>query len=38
MRRKKIGTHYTIETRLLIEEYLNEGKTVTEIAKLISSG
>lgn len=35
MKRKTIGTHYTLETRLLIEEYLNEGKTVTEIAKLL---
>ena len=35
MKRKIMGTHYTLETRLLIEEYLNEGKTVTEIAKLL---
>lgn len=36
MKRKIIGTHYTLETRLLIEEYLNEGKTITEIAKILN--
>lgn len=35
MKRKVIGTHYTIETRKIIEENLNIGSTVTEISNIL---
>lgn len=33
MKRKNKHTHFTIETRLFIEEELNNGSTITEISK-----
>lgn len=34
MKRKKINTHFTLETRTIIENLLNEGKSITEISIL----
>lgn len=36
MKRTKINTHYTLETRLFIEEELNQGNSVTQIAKKLN--
>lgn len=35
MKRKMVRTHYTLETRMVIEENLNIGLTVTDIAKIL---
>lgn len=35
MKRTKQNTHFTIETRKIIEEELNQGSTITKIAKLL---
>ena len=35
MKRKKIHTHFTIETRRIIEEKLNEGLSITNIANIL---
>lgn len=34
-KKKIINTHFTIETRTIIENLLNEGKSVTEISKFL---
>ncbi len=36
MKRAKINTHLTLEARLFIEEELNNGTTITEIAKKLN--
>jgi len=35
MKKKIINTHFTLETRTIIESQLNEGKTVTEIGRIL---
>lgn len=35
MKRKILGTHYTLETRKVIEDNLNTGTSVTEIANIL---
>jgi len=37
MRRKKINSHMTIETRKVIESRLNERKTITEISTILKN-
>ena len=34
MKRRKNNTHFTIETRRIIEEKLNEGLSITDIAEI----
>ncbi len=36
MKRAKINTHFTLETRLFIEEELNKGTNITTISKLLN--
>ena len=36
LKRKKIKTHFTLETRLFIEEELNKGTNISTIAKLLN--
>ncbi len=32
LKKKITNTHFTLETRTIIENYLNEGKNITQIA------